>query len=94
MGMLPGCWQIVHVTDPQGNPIEGVRVTTTYQKDYIGPSGPCGTTNSRGDAFLSFASQPYPLWMNYVKEGYFRAADGYSTNLKVYKTLNPVAGAN
>jgi len=89
-----GCWQIVHVTDPQGNPLEGVLVTTTFQKGYIGPSGPRGTTNSRGDALLSVSSEPYPLWMNYAKRGYFRSADGYTTNLKVYKTLRPIAGAN
>jgi hypothetical protein len=89
-----GCWQVVHVTDPHGNPIEGVNVTTTYQKGYIGPTGPSATTNSRGNAYLSVASEPYPLWMNYIKKGYFRSADGYTTNLKVNKVLNPIAGAN
>ena len=91
---LAGCWQIVHVTDPDGNPIEGVRITTSYQDGYIGPSGPTGTTNSRGDAFLSIASEPYPMWMNYVKRGYFSSSDGYTTNLKVTKPLRPIAGAN
>ncbi len=51
-----GCWQVVHVTDLHGNPIEGVRITTTYQKGYIGPSGPGGTTNKRGNAYMSIAS--------------------------------------
>ena len=87
-----GCWQVVHVTDPNGNPIEGVRITTLYQDSYIGASGPTGTTNKSGNAYISIPSEPYPLWMRYSKEGYFRAEDGYSTNLKISKVLKPIAG--
>ena len=89
-----GCWQVVHVTDRQGNPIEGVQITTSFQTNYIGPPGPSGTTNKRGDAYLPLPSEPYPLYMNYFKRGYRRSGHGYSTNLKVHKTLNPIAGSN
>ena len=89
-----GCMQIVHVTDLQGNPIEGVYVTTSYPAGYLGPPGPSGITNNRGDAFLSIASEPYPAYMNYRKRGYFFSAHGYTTNLKVTKALKPIAGAN
>ena len=89
-----GCWQVVHVTDPEGNPIEGVHIKTSYQKGYIGPPGPTGITNKRGDAYLPVSSEPYPLYMEYNKVGYWRSGDGYSTNLKINKTLNPIAGAN
>ncbi|MCK5114463.1 MAG: hypothetical protein KAR11_06845 [Phycisphaerae bacterium] len=90
--VFAGCWQVVHVTDPAGNPIEGVNITTSYQDGYLGPSGPSGKTNSRGDAYISFASQPYPMYMNYYKKGYWRSTNGYSTNLKIQKVLKPVAG--
>jgi hypothetical protein len=82
--LAPGCHQIIHVEDMQGQAVADAQVSTQMSEDYGGGPGPSATTNRFGDAMLKRTSYNNPpLWITVYKPGYRRRGVTYIPDNRV-----------
>lgn len=89
-----GCYQIVKVTDPAGDPVVDAKVTTRYASGDGGGIGQTAKTNRWGQAWLTVSdTSKSPAWLEVQKKGYQSKGIAYTLDNKIYIEIVPYNNA-
>lgn len=89
---IGGCYQIVHVTDPAGDPVKGAKVMTQFASEQGGGIDKTVQTNRWGDAWLPLTdTQDPPAWILIKCQGYRTKGIAYTLDNKINVEIQPIS---